>query len=237
MAVKHYVDEIPPAGGRTYQIVTSGNTSKIHDITEYEQDGTSFGSADVNSTCILECNYSKSGTVHMLTTENTASENIKFFATEDFNINDTIKFNNEIMTVKSLDGVTVNNTVLFKKNTYVSCLKKGNTLYFQIKIPTIETVTVTPEQSEYLPFEGTLKAIPALGIVIIDGCFAGDSLLAGDLYKLGTIPTAYASKNARFTPLNSSKGQVYVSNASIFIKTDTEVATDEKIAVSGLWCY
>ena len=86
MAVKHYVDEIPSTGGRTYRINIDGDRSTITDTTTYEQEGTAFGAADVNSTCVLECNYSKSGTVHNLTTENTSSENIKFFATSAFRI-------------------------------------------------------------------------------------------------------------------------------------------------------
>ena len=77
MAVKHYVDEIPPSTGRVYRIETDGNTSKIIDETNYQQVGTPFGANDVNCACVLECNYSKSGTVHKLTTENIESENIK----------------------------------------------------------------------------------------------------------------------------------------------------------------
>lgn len=103
-------------------------------------------------------------------------------------------------------------------------------------LPT-NTVTITPEQSDYLPFSGTIKAIPALKIVIIDGYFAGDSLSAGNSYKLGTLPSAYASKNAKYTPLNSSTGQVYVVGTSVYIKTDSAVSANEKISVSGFWCY
>ena len=81
MAVKHYKDEIPPSSGRVYQIVTNGSTSSITDVTKYQQEGSGFGAADVNAACVLECNYSKSGTVHQLVTQNATSENIKFFAT------------------------------------------------------------------------------------------------------------------------------------------------------------
>ena len=76
MAVKHYKDEIPPSGGRTYKV--NGVVSTIEDTTAYQQEGSGFGAADVNAACVLECNYSKSGTVHRLTTENTATENLKF---------------------------------------------------------------------------------------------------------------------------------------------------------------
>lgn len=61
MAVKHYVDEIPPASGRVYAITSDGETSTITDVTQYEQEGSGFGAADVNAVCLLECNYTKKG--------------------------------------------------------------------------------------------------------------------------------------------------------------------------------
>ena len=129
MAVKHYVDEIPPSTGRVYRITTDGNTSKITDITNYEQVGTNFGAMDVNSTCVLECNYTKSGTVHRLTTENTTSENIKFFATADFNRGDTFTFNGTTVIAQTTDGQALG-THFFKANAIVECNKRGNVLYF-----------------------------------------------------------------------------------------------------------
>jgi hypothetical protein len=129
LAVKHYVDDIPPSTGRVYQIETDGNTSKITDVTEYQQVGTSFSANDVNCTCVLECNYSKSGTVHELTTENIESENIKFFTTADFNKGDTFTFNGTPVAAQTTDGLLLGAS-FFKANAIVSCLKKGNTLYF-----------------------------------------------------------------------------------------------------------
>lgn len=129
MAVKHYVDEIPPSSGRTYRIVTSGATSTISDITEYEQLGTTFGATDINSTCVLECNYAKDGTVHKLTTDNKASENIKFYATSAFKRGDTFTFNGSVVTAQTTDGRALN-TNIFVANTVVECQKKGNVLYF-----------------------------------------------------------------------------------------------------------
>lgn len=129
MAVKHYVDEIPPSTGRVYRIITDGNTSKIIDETDYQQRGTGFGAADVNLTCILECNYAKNGTVHALTTDNTASENIKFFATAAFNEGDTFTFNGTAVTARTTDGQALG-TNFFAANTIVECRKKGNALYF-----------------------------------------------------------------------------------------------------------
>ena len=129
MAVKHFVDEIPPSTGRVYQIMTDGNTSKITDITNYQQIGTGFGANDVNCTCVLECNYAKSGTVHKLTTENTASENIKFFATAAFNRGDTITFNGTAVTAQTTDGQPLSTNFVIA-NTVVECRKKGNVLYF-----------------------------------------------------------------------------------------------------------
>ncbi len=129
MAVKHFVDEIPPSTGRVYQIATDGNVSKITDITSYQQVGTGFGANDVNCACVLECNYAKSGTVHRLTTENTASENIKFFATAAFVRGDTFTFNGTAVTAQTTDGQALG-TNFFKANTIVECHKRGNVLYF-----------------------------------------------------------------------------------------------------------
>lgn len=129
MAVKHYVDEIPPSEGRTYQITTDGSSSKITDVTNYQQIGTGFGASDVNSTCILECNYEKSGTVHKLTTDNTASENIKFYTTSAFTRGDTFTFNGVAVTAMTTDGKTLG-TNFFVANTVVECHKYGNALYF-----------------------------------------------------------------------------------------------------------
>ena len=129
MAVKHFVDEIPPSTGRVYRIETDGNASKITDITDYQQVGSGFGAKDVNSVCVLECNYEKSGTVHKLTTENTSSENIKFFATADFNRGDTFTFNGTTVIAQTTDGQALG-THFFKANTLVGCNKRGNVLYF-----------------------------------------------------------------------------------------------------------
>ena len=127
MAVKKYVDEIPPSTGRTYEI--NGTKSTIKDTTVYEQEGTGFGAADVNSTCVLECNYTKSSTVHKLTTENTTSENIKFFATSGYVRGDTFTFNGAIVTAKTTNGEMLG-TNFFVANTIVECRKRGNVLYF-----------------------------------------------------------------------------------------------------------
>lgn len=129
MAVKHYVDAIPPATGRSYYISINGNNSKITDTTVYEQEGSSFGATDVNTTCLLECNYSKSGSTHMLSTLNKDSENIKFFATESFIKGDLIMFNGTIYTALTADGRELD-TNFFVANTVVECFRKDGVLYF-----------------------------------------------------------------------------------------------------------
>ena len=129
MAVKHYVDEIPSTNERTYRIVINGDKSTIVDTTTYEQEGTTFGAADVNSTCLLECAYAKSGNAHQLTTENTSSENIKFFATSAFVRGDTFTFNGVVVTARTTDGRDLA-TNFFIANTIVECFRKGNVLYF-----------------------------------------------------------------------------------------------------------
>ena len=140
MAVKHYVDEIPPSTGRAYKIETDGNTSKITDITEYERLGTGFGETDVNCTCVLECNYAKSGKVHQLTTPNKTSENIKFFATADFNRGDTFTFNGTAVTAQTSDGKVLGGGI-FKANTIVECRRRGNVLYFGGGSPIVDDST------------------------------------------------------------------------------------------------
>jgi hypothetical protein len=129
LAIKHYVDEIPPSTGRVYRIETSGNSSKIIDETAYQQVGTGFGAMDVNTACVLECNYSKNGTVHQLTTPNAMSENIKFFATDSFVKGDTFTFNGTSVVVQTMDGQALG-TGFFKANSIVECSRHGNVLYF-----------------------------------------------------------------------------------------------------------
>lgn len=129
MAVKHYVDDIPPSTGREYQIATSGGKSKITDVTAYEQVGSSFGAGDVNKACILECDYEKRGTVHALTTPNTVSENIKFYATRGMVKGDTFTLNGTPMTAVTTDGQSLG-TNFFVANTIVECRRKENVLYF-----------------------------------------------------------------------------------------------------------
>ena len=130
MAIKHYVDEIPPSTGRTYYISVDGNNSKIKDTTVYEQVGSGFGASDVNSTCVLECNYSKSGTVHNLISENTGSENVKFFATSAFTKGDTFTFNGVPVIARTIDGKKLD-TNFFVENTIVECFRKDGILYFE----------------------------------------------------------------------------------------------------------
>lgn len=129
MAIKHYVDEIPPSTGRVYRIITDGNTSQIIDETEYQQVGTGFGAMDVNKGCVLECNYVKNSTVHQLTTANATSENIKFFATSGFSKGDTFTFNGTPMTAQTTDGQALSSN-FFTANSIVECRRRGNVLYF-----------------------------------------------------------------------------------------------------------
>ena len=140
MAVKHYKDEIPPSSGRVYQITTNGSTSTITDVTRYSQEGSGFGAADVNAACVLECNYSKKGNVHALTTQNTTSENIKFFATTDYKRGDTFTFNGATVAAKTVDGFALDNG-FFKANTLVECFMENNVLYFAGQSKTIKDDT------------------------------------------------------------------------------------------------
>lgn len=127
MAVKHYVDEIPPSGGRTYKI--NGTASTIEDVTVYQQEGSGFGATDVNAACVLECNYSKNDTVHTLTTQNTASENLKFYATAAYNRGDTFTLNGTAITAQTLNGEALD-TNFFKANSMVECFLRNGALFF-----------------------------------------------------------------------------------------------------------
>ena len=95
----------------------------------YEQVGSGFGAADVNSTCVLECNYAKSGTIHNLTTDNVSSENIKFYATSDFERGDTFTFNGVAVTARTTAGQALGKH-FFVANSVVECRRYGNVLYF-----------------------------------------------------------------------------------------------------------
>lgn len=127
MAVKHYVDEIPPSGGRTYKI--NGVASTVEDVTAYQQEGSGFGAADVNAACVLECNYTKNGRVHELTTQNTTTENLKFYATAAYNRGDTFTLNGTAITAKTLNGEALD-TNFFKANSMVECFLRNGTLFF-----------------------------------------------------------------------------------------------------------
>lgn len=129
MAVKQYHDAIPSSEGRVYRIETYGDKSKIIDATEYEQEGSSFGSADVQSACVLECNYEYFGGTHWLLTPNELSENIKFFATADYKRGETFSFNGFAVTAQTMDGRELS-TNFFRANTIVECRKRGDVLYF-----------------------------------------------------------------------------------------------------------
>ena len=129
MAVKHYVDAIPSTDKRTYRINIDGDNSTITETTTYEQVGSTFGAADVNGGCVLECNYAKVGTVHQLSTENVSSENIKFYATAPFNKGDKFTFNGVAVTAQTTDGSSLGSK-FFVANTMVECRRKGNVLYF-----------------------------------------------------------------------------------------------------------
>lgn len=129
MAVKHYVDEIPPSSGRVYQITTNGSTSSIVDVTAYQQEGSGFGASDVNATCVLECTYVKNNNTHQLITQNTTSENIKFFATTDYKRGDKFTFNGVAVDAKTVDGFALDNG-FFKANSIVQCNMRNGVLYF-----------------------------------------------------------------------------------------------------------
>ena len=129
MATKHYLDDIPSSPERVYRIETNGNVSKIIDVTEYEQKGSTFGADDVNKACTLECDYKKEGNKHCLTTPNVASENIKFFATEPFNRGDVFTFNGETVVAKTTNGQALGKN-FFVANTIVECNKRGDVLFF-----------------------------------------------------------------------------------------------------------
>ena len=110
--IKHYVDEVPPVSGRKYNIETDqDNKSTITDVTEYTQEGSSFGATDICAIGIIEVIHSKSGTVHNLITSNSTAENIKFKAvsTMPYVEGDTFLFNNVAYVGKTLRGENLPN--------------------------------------------------------------------------------------------------------------------------------
>lgn len=68
---KEYKDYIPPESGKEYALTaTSTGRTKIEDVTQYAQEGASWGAADILSGCEMEFTHSKSGSVHNLTNPN-----------------------------------------------------------------------------------------------------------------------------------------------------------------------
>lgn len=132
MASKHYLDEIPPSGGRVYEIVDipNGDTCHIHDVTEYEQVGTQFHAADVNAACLLEADHAKSGTVHVMTTPNTDTENIKFRATAAYVKGDTFTLNGTACPAQTISGRPLESGY-FKAGAMVHCILSRGTLWFE----------------------------------------------------------------------------------------------------------
>lgn len=125
--IKNYKNQIPPLTGRKYVIETdASDNSTITDVTEYIEEGTSFGANDIQGVCIIECTHTKSDTRHDLNTENVAVENIKFTATDNFNPGDTVYLNNVLMTVLNL---TDNLVDCFKTGDVVFGFVKDNNLY------------------------------------------------------------------------------------------------------------
>lgn len=146
MAIKHYLDDIPSTPERVYRIETNGNVSKIIDVTEYEQTGSSFTAGDVNKACVLECDYEYNENVHSLTTPNATSENVKFFATAPFRRGDVFTFNGKEVEARTVDGHPLGSN-FFVANTVVECNRKGNVLYFASSIKSIADDTTGVEYS------------------------------------------------------------------------------------------
>lgn len=144
MAIKHYLDDIPSTLERVYRIKTNGDVSTITDATEYEQKGSAFGAGDVNEACVLRCDYEKDGNTHRLSTPNTTSENIKFFATASFRKGDTFTFNGEKVEAQTIDGHPLCSN-FFIANTVVECNRRNNVLYFASSIKSITDDTTGVE--------------------------------------------------------------------------------------------
>lgn len=147
MASKQYKDSIPPSTGRSYLITTNQDgTSKIEDVTEYVQEGTPFGTADVNESCIIEAEYSveKDPTdtsnrrqIHKLVTPNTTARNLKFEVAfpSNYNVGDIFTLNGEQIDARLFDGNALPQDYFSTDNerriNVVSCFKGSDgALYF-----------------------------------------------------------------------------------------------------------
>lgn len=139
MSYKAYKDAVFPSDGRKYKITDNDdNTKTIEDVTAYTTTGSTFGTTDINSIGILECNYSYASNVHKLVTSNELTENLKFVATTAFASGDTVTFNGTTLTLKSLDGTEITNGA-WKANSIVFALKKDTTLYLLPRVSVIDT--------------------------------------------------------------------------------------------------
>lgn len=134
MAYKYYKDEVVPSTGRKYTIDNNDDgTKKITDVTSYTVTGSTFGAADINAICTLECNYEYVSGTHKLTTQNTSSEILKFKATTAHAQGETVTFNGTAMTLKGMDGADITENA-WGENSLIIAHKVGNTLYLSSRM-------------------------------------------------------------------------------------------------------
>lgn len=224
MSVKHYVDEVAPASGRVYLIEDAGDgKSTITDVTDYTQAGTPFGASDVQDTCILECNYAKSGTIHQLTTDNTLTANIRFKATARFNGGDAITLNGTTMTAKLCNGSDLPDGC-FVENSVVTCYKDGNNLWFDLPM-----VADSYQQTITLNNNNNTKLICKRNGNIVHVTVQYDNTALGSgrnqIGGSGVIPSAYRPDIMQLSglirPVNTANSAI-TNTSAIMIEINTD---------------
>ena len=199
MAVKHYVDEVAPSGGRVYAITdASGSYKHITDMTEYVTEGTPWGAGDVQDNCLLECSHSKTGTIHALVTENTLSVNIRFTATAAWASGDALTLNGTSMTCKLKNGDSLPNGA-WESGAVVTCYKNGSTLYFDLPngiSASTTTVNIGGDSNK------VLKCSKQGNMTVLEMRLTNISFTAGrtQLGSTGVIPSAYRPSATLISP-------------------------------------
>ena len=215
MAVRHYVDEVAPSGGRVYAITDASGSEYKHitDMTEYVTEGTAWGAGDVQDNCLLECNHSKTGTVHALTTENTLSVNIRFTATAAWESGDALTFNGTSMSCKLKNGESLPNGA-WESGAVVTCYKAGNTLYFDLPNTigsSTQTVNIGGDSNK------VLKCFKQGSIVVLELRLTNVQFSSGrsQLGGTGVIPSAFRPSNLMLSPLCRPVNTQNTSMASV----------------------
>lgn len=142
MASKKFQDGIPPVStGVRYQLTThSNNTTTVDNVTAWDQEPSELMASDLIAGMVLECEHSKSGTVHTLENPNANLAAIRFKATADYTSGDSFVVNGTAI-------ITLNGTPAFVTGETVLAFLDGTTLNFKSS----STLTFIDDDERQIP--------------------------------------------------------------------------------------